>query len=77
MTLEEVASAARELSADDREILLYALTEELTPAEQERIDRLWSEEITNRHRARLEGRSQAYELTEVIAEIRKRIDAAP
>jgi len=71
MTREQVLAAARELSPEDRELLVYDLAQELDPVEQKRIELLWREEIRRRHVDRLSGREPSYEGETVLAELRE------
>jgi hypothetical protein len=58
MTLKEITAAVRELSPEDREILLLELTEELPPEAAQQIDRAWTEEAKRRQQDIHAGRAE-------------------
>lgn len=76
MSLEEIEAAAKQLPPEEQEILIYALHEELAPADQERLERLWSDEIHRRHQARVLKVSKSQNIEEAVGELRMRMDEA-
>lgn len=75
MTLEEITKEAKELSFDERELLMYSLSHDLPPEEAERIEQLWIEEIKRRDKMREAGMISARPVEEAIADIEARLDA--
>ncbi len=74
MTLDQIRAAARELSAEDREILLYDLASDVSPVEQERIERLWIEEIHRREQLRKDGLLQSRPVEDALADLEARLN---
>ncbi|EMJ64459.1 putative addiction module component [Leptospira weilii str. Ecochallenge] len=72
--MENVLADARELSVDDREILIHELLAELDSASQAEIDRLQMELINRRHRDIIEGSVKGILSKESDARIRARLN---
>ena len=74
MSLEEITAAARELSPEDREILILELTEKLSPAEQRRIDNAWIAEAQRRQHEIHAGQAELVDDAESMRRARAVLD---
>lgn len=74
MSLKEITAAARELSSEDREILILELTEKLAPDEQQRVDEAWIAEAQRRQRDIHAGRGELIDGEESMRRARAVLD---
>lgn len=73
-TIANVLADARELSPDDKEILIHELLLQLDSTPSSEIERLQVELITRRHRDILEGRVQGIPSEESDRRIRAKLN---
>ncbi|WP_061242584.1 addiction module protein [Leptospira interrogans] len=73
-TIQKILADARELSADDKEILIHELLVELDSTPATEINRLQMELIDRRHRDMIEGRVKSISSQESDARIRARLN---
>ncbi|EMM84812.1 addiction module protein [Leptospira santarosai] len=73
-TMKKVLADARELSVDDKEILIHELLSELDSTPAAEIDRLRMELVSRRHRDLMEGRVKSIPSQESDARIRARLN---
>lgn len=76
-TVEELRDAARQLTADERELLAVQLLVDLEREKEPGYDDAWSEEIRSRLDDVDSGRVRMIPGEEVMANIRSLIDARP
>lgn len=75
LTLAEIAAAVKQLSPEDRERLLFELSEDLPEVERKRIESLWVAEIRQREQLRRGGKSTARPVDDALRDIQTRLDA--
>jgi putative addiction module component (TIGR02574 family) len=73
-TIANLLADARELSVDDKEILIHELLVQLDETPQDEIERLQLELITRRHRDIVEGRVKGIPSEESDRRIRAKLD---
>ena len=69
MTLKEIETAAKDLSVEERELLIHRLTDSIYGKVDREAERLWIEEAKRRVREFKEGRIASFDGDEVLLEV--------